>query len=80
MDEVLIANRWLKPLQGALTFEKETQYLYFKLPKSKLTAGGQYAIKEKGAEANGEETEDMREIGETCEESEEEEDQGDEED
>ena len=40
VDEVLIANRWLKPLQGALAYIKNTQYLYFKLPSRMLTAGG----------------------------------------
>ena len=86
VDEVLIANRWLKPLQGALTYEGETQYLYFKIPKQKLTAGGRYAHKERGAEANEKKPEDLRDLdldrGKTCEEpeEEEEEDQGDEED
>ena len=39
VDEILIANRWLKPLQGALAYIKDTQYLYFNLPNKKLTAG-----------------------------------------
>ena len=40
VDEILIANRWLEPLQGALAFREGRQYLYFKLPKTELTAGG----------------------------------------
>jgi len=47
VDEILIANRWLKPLQGALAYEGDNQYLYFHLPNQKLTAGGRYAQKEK---------------------------------
>ena len=50
VDEVIVANRWLKPMQGALAFEDDDQFLYFKLPKEKLTAGGQYAIKKRGTE------------------------------
>ena len=48
VDEILIANRWLKPLQGALAYIKDTQYLYFHPPSKKLTAGGRYADKQKG--------------------------------
>ena len=47
VDKVLIANRWLKPLQGALAYIKDTQYLYFNLPTQMLTAGGRYADKQK---------------------------------
>ena len=61
MDEVLIANRWLKPLQGALAYIKNTQYLYFNLPNKKLTAGGRYADKQKGATDSESESESENE-------------------
>jgi hypothetical protein len=84
VDEILIANRWLKPLQGALAYEGENQYLYFHLPNQKLTAGGRYAQKERVE--NNEEgdpdtqgTNEKQDEEETCEELEEAEDQNEEE-
>ena len=81
VDEILIANRWLKPLQGALAYEGENQYLYFHLPNQKLTAGGRYAQKErleKNEEGDSEHRGDQDER-ETCEEQEEVGDQNEEE-
>ena len=71
VDEVLIAKRWLKPLQGALVYIKNTQYLYFNLPTRKLRAGGQYADKQKGIMDSDSEPSDSESESENEEEGEE---------
>ena len=40
VDEVLIANRWLEPLQASLAYRNKKQYLYYYRPNQELTAGG----------------------------------------
>ena len=46
VDEILISNQWLMPLQGALAWRGDGQVLYFKLPRLPLAAGGEaYATK-----------------------------------
>ena len=32
-DELLISNKWMMPIQGAMAWREEGQALYFKLPK-----------------------------------------------
>ena len=39
-DDVLIANDWMRPIQGALAWKGDGQVLYFKLPTENLDAGG----------------------------------------
>ena len=39
-NDVLIANNWMRPIQGALAWKGDGQVLYFKLPTENLDAGG----------------------------------------
>ena len=48
VDELLISNQWMMPLQGAIAWQEGGQFLYFKLPTDvtqQLKAGGEELAK-----------------------------------